>query len=131
MGKKKRGEAKSKKDDDTDIPSSTAQSGYASAVNPYEVHVDRSAVDDVQHELDMKHALEQQPLERDRLLLTMSLGSLSVRQRSRYWSLCAEHANAARASGTNAAPSKITPLQQNASWRFWWSRPPLHKPLPS
>ena len=68
MGKKKKkGEAKSKDDD----------------------------VDDVQHELDIKHALEQQPLERDHLLLHMQLGALSVRQWDRYYNLCAEPEKAA------------------------------------
>ena len=47
-------------------------------------------VDDVQHELDIKHALEQQPLERDHLLLNMQTGALSVRQWDRYYKLCAE-----------------------------------------
>ena len=47
-------------------------------------------VDDVQHELDIKHALEQQPLERDHLLLNMHTGALSVRQWDRYYKLCAE-----------------------------------------
>ena len=120
MGKKKRGEAKSKEDDDTDIPSSNTRSGYGSAVNPwdlYVVRVDRPAVDDVQHELDMKHALEQQPLERDRLLLHMRLGTLSVRQRKRYWSLCAEDATAERAAAiaapeTAAAPSPSPRLKK-------------------
>ena len=67
MGKKKKGDAKSKDDD----------------------------VDDVQHELDIKHALEQQPLERDHLLLNMQLGALSVRQWDRYYNLCAEPEKAA------------------------------------
>ena len=53
----------------------------------------------------MKHALEQQPLERDRLLLHMRLGTLSVRQRERYWGLTAEHATAARTVPI-AAPEK-------------------------
>ena len=52
MGEKKRGEVKSKEEDDTEIPSSNTRSGHGSAVNPYVVHVDRSAVDYVQHELD-------------------------------------------------------------------------------
>ena len=107
MGKKKKGEAKSKEDDGTDILSSTTRSGKSYG----------SAVDDVQHELDMKHALEQQPLERDRLLLHMRLGTLSVRQRERYWSLCAEDATAERAAAiaapeTAAAPSPSPRLKK-------------------
>ena len=47
-------------------------------------------VDDVQHELDIKHALEQQPLERDHLLLNMHTGAISVRQWDRYYKLCKE-----------------------------------------
>ena len=77
--RKKRGEAKSKEDDDTDIPSSNTRVPYpVNHWDLYAVHVDRPAVDDAQHELDMKHALEQQPLERDRLLGHMKLGSLSI-----------------------------------------------------
>ena len=107
MGKKKKGEAKSTEDDGTDIPSSNARSGKSYG----------SAVDDVKHELDMKHALEQQPLERDRLLLHMRLGTLSVRQRKRYWSLCAEDATAERAAAiaapeTAAAPSPSPRLKK-------------------
>ena len=119
MRKKKRGEAKSKEDDDTDTQSSIARliKSYGSAGDTSAVHVDRPAVDGVQHELDMKHALEQQPLERDRLLLHMRLGTLSVRQRERYWSLCAEHATAERAAAiaapeTAAAPSPSPRLKK-------------------
>ena len=110
MGKKKKGEARSKEDDGTDIPSSNTRSGYGSAVNPYVVHVDRPAVDDVQHELDMKHELEQQPLERDRLRLHMKLGSLSVRQKDRYDDLRANYAIAARIAAPEYYSAAQTPV---------------------
>jgi hypothetical protein len=57
----------------------------------------------------MKHALEQQPLERDRLRLHMRLGTLSVRQRERYWGLTAEHATTARTVAI-AAPEKAAAI---------------------